>query len=207
MTQPDEILSFWFPADLAGAGEARFFEQVKFWFRGGADEEIVRRFPEVTAHALDGGLVEWERDPRRRLALILVLDQFPRSLYRDSPRAFAGAARAERLVLATLDAGEHHAFQPWEQMFFGLVLGHSEDLALHDRGVALSESLMALYPPELRKLAEVSLFQARAHRDEIVRFGRHPSRNVILGRATTPEEQRYLDTEGPAHLRSRNTLA
>src|SRR5262245_34254267 len=107
MTQPDEILSFWFPPDLIGAGEPRFIEQVKFWFRGGADEEIVRRFSEVTEHALGGGLADWEGDPRRRLALVLVLDQFPRSLYRDSPRAFAGAARAERLCLATLDAGDH----------------------------------------------------------------------------------------------------
>jgi uncharacterized protein (DUF924 family) len=205
MTQPDEILSFWFPPDLAGAGEPRFVEQVKFWFRGGADGEIVRRFADVTAHALDGGLAEWERDPRTRLALILALDQFPRSLYRDSPRAFAGAARAERLVLATLDAGEHHAFVPWEQMFLGVVLGHSEDLALHDRGVPLAESLVALYPPELRKVGEVSASQARAHRDEIARFGRHPSRNSVLGRTTTPEEQRYLETEGPAFMRSQRT--
>jgi uncharacterized protein (DUF924 family) len=207
MTGPDEILAFWFPADLNGAGEPRFVEQVKFWFRGGADEEIIRRFAEVTAHALDGGLAEWERDPRQRLALILVLDQFPRSLYRDTPRAFSGAARAERLCLATLDAGEHHAFRPWEQMFLGVVLGHSEDLALHDRGVPLAESQVTLYPPELRKVAEISASQARAHRDEIVRFGRHPARNVILGRATTPEERHYLDTEGPAHLRSKKTLA
>jgi len=207
MTRPDEILSFWFPADLHGAGEPRFVEQVKFWFRGGADEEIIRRFPEVTAHALDGGLVEWERDPRERLALILVLDQFPRSLYRDTARAFAGAARAERLVVATLDAGEHLAFGPWEQNFLAVVLGHSENVALQDRAVALADSLVPLCPPELRRVGEVAASQARAHRDEIVRFGRHPARNVILGRATTPEEQHYLDTEGPAHLRSKKTLA
>jgi uncharacterized protein (DUF924 family) len=207
MTQPDEILSFWFPPDLVGAGEPRFIEQVKFWFRGGADEEIVRRFPEVTVYALDGGLVDWEGDPRSRLALVLALDQFPRSLYRDSPRAFAGAPRAERLCLTTLDAGDHGAMLPWEQMFFGVPLGHSEDLALHDRAVPLAESLAALYPPELRKIGEVAASQARAQRDEIARFGRHPSRNPILGRVTTPEEQQYLDTEGPAYLRSKNTFA
>src|SRR6476659_2171746 len=105
MGSPDEVLSFWFPADL-DRDEATFLAQLKWWFRGGADGEIVRRFGELTAHALDGGLGQWAEAPRGRLALVLVLDQFPRSLYRESPRAFAGAARAERLVQEALDAGE-----------------------------------------------------------------------------------------------------
>jgi uncharacterized protein (DUF924 family) len=198
--RPDEILAFWFPPGFDRDQESGL-QAIRRWFRGGADADVRARFAALTDLALEGGLAEWEAAPRSRLALVLVLDQFPRSLHRDTPRAFAGARRAERLVLQTLDAGEHLAMTPFEQLFLGVVLGHSEELALHDRGVALSESLVPLLPPALRSLGELSASQARAHRDEIVRFGRHPSRNVILGRETTAEERRYLETEGPAHLR------
>jgi uncharacterized protein (DUF924 family) len=201
MTTPEDILAFWFPAGL-DRDEATCMRQVQWWFRGGADDEIRARFAELTARALDGGLVGWEASPRDRLALVLVLDQFPRSLYRDAPRAFAGAARAEALVLRTLDAGEHLAMSAFEQMFLGVVLGHSEELALHDRAIPLVDSTTPKFPAQARRLGEISAKQARAHRDEIVRFGRHPSRNVILGRTTTPEEKQYLDTEGPAHQRN-----
>jgi uncharacterized protein (DUF924 family) len=200
MIGPAEILSFWFPSDY-DKDEATCTQAVMRWFRGGTDEEIRRRFPEITAQALDGGLVEWERAPRERLALILVLDQFPRSLYRESPRAFAGAARVERLVVQTLDAGENRGMKAFEQVFLGVALGHSEEMGLQDRGVALVDAIE--FPVHVKKIGELCASQARAHREEIARFGRHPSRNVILGRETTAEEKQYLETEGPAHLRQR----
>jgi uncharacterized protein (DUF924 family) len=200
MSSPDEILSFWFPPGF-DRDEAAVMAQGKHWFGGGTDAEIARRFAGPTETALDGGLVEWEKAPRDRLALILVLDQFPRSLYRGSPRAFAGAERAERLTLRTLDQRENEALTTFEQAFLSVVLSHSEDLALHDRSVAWVEKLATTFPPVGRKWADLCLSQSRAHREEIARFGRHPSRNPILGRATTPEEQHYLDTEGPAYRR------
>jgi uncharacterized protein (DUF924 family) len=200
MSSPDEILSFWFPPGF-DRDEAAVMEQGKCWFRGGTDAEITRRFADLTETALSGGLVGWEDRPRDRLALILVLDQFPRSLHRSSPRAFAGAERAERLTLHTLDRRENEALTPFEQIFLSVVLAHSEDLALHDRAVAWVAELVSTFPPAGRKFAELCLSQSRAHREEIARFGRHPSRNPILGRATTPEEQAYLDTEGPAYRR------
>jgi uncharacterized protein (DUF924 family) len=201
MVTPDEILQLWYPPGF-DRDDATLGAQVGRWFRGGYDEEIVRRYAAETSEALDGGFAAWEAAPRDRLALVLLLDQFPRSLYRNSPRAFAGAPRAEALVVRTLDAGEERAMPLFEQMFLGVVLGHSESLALQDRGVALFDAWTQLLPPSLHKMGEISRSQARAHRDEIVRFGRHPARNPILGRATTPEEQHFLDTEGPAHLRN-----
>jgi uncharacterized protein (DUF924 family) len=201
MTTPAEVLQLWFPADLAHADEPRFMEQAKFWFRGGADDEIRRRFGPVTEEALSGGLGGWERDLRERLALVLVLDQFPRSLFRESARAFAGAPRAERLSLKTLEAGEHRNLPPYEQTFFAVPLGHSEDLALHDLSVAVAGSLPSLAPPHLRRYYELSAGQAVAHRDVIVRFGRHPHRNQVLGRTPTPEELEYLAKEIPPHKR------
>jgi uncharacterized protein (DUF924 family) len=201
MTTPDEVLAFWFPPGL-DKDEATFLKQIMWWFRGGADEEIRRRFADVTEQALDGGLVEWEKTMRDRQALILVLDQFPRSSYRESPRAFAGAARAEKLATRTLDAGEHESLPPHEQMFLAVPLGHSEDLALHDRSVALAESLGALAPPYLAKMYEISAGQARGHQEVIRRFGRHPHRNQVLGRESTQAELDYLKNETPPHQRN-----
>ena len=90
---------------------------------------------------------------------------------------------------------------PVEQNFFWLPLGHSEDLALHERSVRHDEEEAANAPPHLRAMAEFVVSQARAAHNVIARFGRHPHRNEILGRDSTPEELEYLRTETPPHLR------
>lgn len=200
MTAPEEILAFWF-RDPLDADEACVLAQIQRWFGGGTDAEIRARFGDVAEAAAAGKLDAWAATPRGLLALVLVLDQFSRSLYRDTPRAYAQDARAQALALQALERGWHRELHPWEATFLGVALGHSEDLALHDRSVAVLGELTPQVPSAHAKLWEHSLSQARAHREVIRRFGRHPHRNALLGRPSTPEEAAYLAAEVPVHQR------
>ena len=189
---PEDVLGFWFPADLS-TDRAEVSRQVEWWFRGGADAEIVERFPPLLERAARGELDAWSREPRSRLALIITLDQFPRSIHRGTAAAFAQDSKAAALTLEGLDIGHYSALgSHWEKLFFALPLGHSENLAHLDRVVELTEALIEEGPPELRWWLEFSASQARGHRDVIRRFGRHPHRNEALGRRSTPEELEYV---------------
>jgi uncharacterized protein (DUF924 family) len=200
--QPEDVLQFWFP-DLSTSDHAALIRQFEWWFRGGADPAIVERFAMLTERASRGELDEWARSPRSRLALILVLDQFSRSLYRNTPRAYAQDAKARALTLEGLANGHYAALgTPWEKTFFFMPLGHSEVLSDQERVVRLAEELAAESPPRFRKALEHSASQARGHRDVISRFGRHPHRNAVLGREATPEEIDYLAREQLVHTRS-----
>lgn len=200
--ESEDVLDFWFP-DLTDADHARLVGQLEWWFRGGADSAIAARFPLLLERATRGELDDWAERPRPRLALIIVLDQFSRSLYRDTPRAYAQDPKAVELTLGGIEAGHLAALEtPWEKTFFVLPLGHSERLAHVERAVALAEQLAEDAPPELRKILEHSASQARGHRDVIARFGRHPHRNAILGRQSTPEELDYLARGQLVHQRA-----
>ena len=195
----EEILAFWFPPADTRVDRRR----MEWWFRGGADAEIVRRFVPVLARATRGELDDWARAPRSRLALVVVLDQFSRTVHRDTPQAFAQDPKALRLALDGLANGHYAALAtPWEKTFFFLPLGHSEDLAMHERAVAFAEALAAEAQPDARDLLLHSASQARGHRDVIARFGRHPHRNAVLGRRSTPEELEYLAKGDLVHQRS-----
>ena len=200
MASPEEVLAFWFPPGF-DADEASVRAQIARWFRGGTDEEIHRRFGPIARDAAAGRLDEWARTPRGRLALVLVLDQFSRSLYRDTPDAFAQDARAQALARDALERGWHESLSPWEATFLAVALGHSEDLALHDLGVGALEALTQRVLPAQADLWRHNMSQARAHREVIRRFGRHPHRNRVLGRRSTPDEEAYLASEVPVHQR------
>jgi uncharacterized protein (DUF924 family) len=198
----EDVLRFWFP-ELSGANHARMVRQFEWWFRGGADSAVAERFSLLLERATRGELDHWSNWPRPRLALIIVLDQFSRSLYRDTARAFAQDPKAFALALEGLEIGHYAALEtPWEKTFFLLPLGHSEELAHLGRAVALAEELAENAPPELRRVLEHSASQARGHRDVIARFGRHPHRNAVLGRQSTPEELDYLASGKLVHTRS-----
>jgi len=198
----EDVLSFWFP-ELRAADHARMVRQFEWWFRGGADSAISERFSLLLERATRGELDHWSKWPRPRLALIIVLDQFSRSLYRDTARAFAQDPKALGLALEGIEIGHFAALEtPWEKTFFFLPLGHSEQLSHIERAVALAEQLAASAPAELRKVLEHSASQARGHRDVIARFGRHPHRNAILGRESTPEELDYLASGELVHKRA-----
>jgi uncharacterized protein (DUF924 family) len=124
-SRPEDVLGFWFPPQSHSTDPAIVGQQVQWWFRGGADDEIIGRFHPVLAAAEHGDLDDWSSSPRSRLALIIVLDQFSRSIHRGSARAYANDPKALSLTLEGLENGHVTALQPpWEMLFFGVPLGH-----------------------------------------------------------------------------------
>jgi uncharacterized protein (DUF924 family) len=194
MTQPRDILQFWFGA-LDGP-EDYPKDKSKLWFVKDArnDEDIANRFRGAVDEALTGGYTSWAGQGEGRLALILLLDQFTRNIYRDTPHAFAGDSRAAALCRDGIERGIDEALYPVQRCFFYMPLEHAESLRCQDLAVSTFEKLLERYPGN----ANLSSFHEFAvkHRDVIVRFGRFPHRNKILGRKSTPEELEYLARPG-----------
>ena len=203
MNTPEEVLSYWFPEGIDDADPQTLGQQMERWMAGGpeVDKEITERFGETLEQARRGELDHWAATARGRLALIVVLDQFSRNVYRDSLLSYAQDRKALRLALEGIDLSMDRELGVMERMFFWLPLGHSENLALQERSVGQVEKEAADAPEHLRGWHEHNLYQAKAAREVIERFGRHPHRNEILGRRSTPEELEYLRTETPPHLR------
>lgn len=201
ISSPKDVLSFWFPAGY-DRDDNTFMGQVRWWFAGGpdVDQTIVRRFRDTLEVARRGELVFWKHDPHERLALIIVLDQFSRNFYRGTPDAYAQDHIAQGLVLGGLDVAMEKALSLAELIFFILPLLHSEEVALHNKAIPYVEEVVRKAPSRLRESAEFFAERARAHRETIIRFGRHPQRNAILGRPSTPEELQHI-AQLPADLR------
>jgi uncharacterized protein (DUF924 family) len=196
----EDVLRFWFPEHLRD-DHAVMVSQFEWWFGGGADSAIADRFAPGLERALRGELDHAAR-PRSRLALIIVLDQFSRSIYRGTARAYAQDQKALALALEGIEIGHYAALEtPWEKTFFFLPLGHSEQLEYLETAVKLAEELAEQAPSELRRILEHSASQARSHREVIARFGRHPHRNAALGRQSTLEELDYLASGQLVHTR------
>jgi len=188
----EDVLGFWFPA-VPRHDPGAMPRLLEWWFRGGADAEINRRFVPLLDRAAAGDLDDWSEMPRTRLALIIVLDQFSRTVHRGDARAYAQDPEARALTRAGIAAGHYAALDsPWEKTFFFMPLGHSEDLGDLEQAVRVAEELARHAPPEQCAMLEHSASQARGHRDVIARFGRQPHRNSVLGRISTPEELEYL---------------
>ena len=201
---PRDVLDFWLGDGLTHGWPTQ--DLGKRWFGGGAalDEEITNRFGVRVMQALEGELNDWAnisstpaqpaRPPLGRLALIILLDQFTRNVFRGSGQAFAGDALAQQLVLQTL-ADDADLQLPWVgRVFMYMPLMHAENLALQNECVTRFEQLVADAPPDLKERLQGNLDFARLHRAIIEQFGRFPYRNAALGRASTPEEQVFLTT-------------
>lgn len=180
---PAAALDFWFGAPPYAPRDAWFTKSDAF------DAEVRTRFGAAVEAAIAGTLPPaWAAEP---LAEVLLLDQFTRNIFRGTPRAFAGDARAQVLARALVDSGAHLALHPVQRPFAYLPFEHAEDLALQDESVRLFTALAAEHPP-----ADGYRDYAERHRDVIRRFGRFPHRNAILGRASTAGERAYLATPG-----------
>lgn len=173
--EPLAVLDFWF----------RELEP-RQWFGGAEtlDAMMGRRFGPWVEAARRGELDVWSETPRGRLALILLLDQFTRNIYRGTADAFAGDARAQTLVVEGLAAGMDKPLNLAERQFFYMPLMHAEDPALQ----ALSAAKFGAFWAEARSVMR----QQRRHASVVARFGRFPTRNAALGRQSTPEEQAFL---------------
>jgi uncharacterized protein (DUF924 family) len=194
----EDVLRFWFPSD---GDRATMVRQWEWWFRGGGNADIVEHFAPLLEQATRGELDDWSCEPLSRLALIIVLDQFSRSIHGGTAQAFAQDPKACKLAIEGIDAGHYAALEtPWEKTFFLLPLGHSEDFRTIELAVELAVELVQETPQEYRALLEFSAAQAHRHRDVIARFGRHPHRNEVLGRKSTPAELEYLAMGQLVHL-------
>lgn len=181
---PADVLAFWFGS--ADTVDPRWFKRSDAF-----DAEIDNRFGATVQAALAGRLDAWAARPEGALALIVLLDQFTRNMYRGTPAAFAGDAQALALAQKLVDSGEHLRLPPLRRWFAYMPLEHAEDLALQQQCVRLFEALAAEPGPHREALAG-ALDYARRHRDVVARFGRFPHRNAILGRTSTPEEAAFL---------------
>src|SRR5258705_4527594 len=200
----DEALSvreFWF-GRLPLSADA-LDRRMPFWFGGPPsefgrlrDEHIRERFGELLEQAASGALASWADGPRRRLSLILLLDQFPRNMFRGSARAFAYDAKALTLTLSAMQSGADAALDPVERMFFYMPLQHAESREVQDESVAAYRRLLTEAPPELRRPFAASSRSAENHRAIIEQFGRFPHPNRVLGRANTPAEEEWLRKGG-----------
>lgn len=190
------VLDFWFgPPHADAATRAACAAR---WFAGepAFDAAIAQRFAADVAAAARHQRDHWAATARGRLALILLLDQFPRHLYRGRAEAFASDRHALVLALSGIDAGLDRQLDTVERGFFYLPLEHAEDLAVQERCVGEFSALLAQCPAAWEARAAQFLDFARQHHDVIARFGRFPHRNAALGRATTAEERAYLDAGG-----------
>jgi uncharacterized protein (DUF924 family) len=190
----EEVLSFWFGEELRSPTPQR----LRLWFGGDAatDRLISERFGEVVEAALQGAYGQWSQTPPGALALILLLDQFPRNIHRYSPRAYAGDERALTLCCQGLAEGQDRQLSLTERAFFYLPLEHTEDLPMQERSVEVFRGLLAEAPPEWQEVGRDFLDYAIRHRDIIARFGRFPHRNQVLGRPSTSQEEAFLKEPG-----------
>jgi len=193
----EDVLAFWF--GRAPESEADVKACMKRWYGGGPelDAEIDARFGPLMAAAANSELTDWATSPRGRLGLIVLLDQFPRSVYRSTAGAFAQDSLALDLTMTGMAARFDSRLDPLERLFFYMPLQHSESLEVQQQSVAAFEALAAAHAELfLRKALLGSADYARQHRDIIAQFGRFPHRNSVLGRRSTPEEARYLEQGG-----------
>ena len=191
-TLSTDILDFWLSDGLALGWPTQDLNER--WFRGGTalDREINDRFGVAVRLAVEGGLQDWETPLHSRLALLLLLDQFTRNVFRGTSQAFDGDARAQQLTLQTL-AHEEDRQLPWVgRVFIYLPLMHAEDGALQEQSVACFTKLVADAPADLKPKLQGNLDFAHQHHDIIARFGRFPYRNAACGRRNTPEEDEFL---------------
>lgn len=194
---PQTVLDEWFgPLDAEGKSSP---EKVQRWFQGGAefDAHLERRYGALIEQAVAGGFADWESTAEGAVALVLVLDQFTRNVYRKTPRMVAGDERALAVALRLIDDRERFERLPFTyRTFVCMPLMHAETLPMQERCIAEFQRLLDTAPPAMNEGYRQSLDYARRHRDIIARFGRFPHRNAILGRNSTAEEVEFLKTPG-----------
>lgn len=193
MEDINAIISYWF-GDLDTSGFAQD-EQKQKWWTGSSevDLEISHQFGHLVEEALKRGLKSWKNTAQGRLALILLLDQFTRNIYRGTERAFSGDHRALKLCKLGLSEKTDLALPIEHRVFFYMPLEHSENLDDQELCIRMFSSLKREVPKEKQQIIDNYVGFAEEHRDIIKRFGRFPHRNSALNRTNTKEETNYLE--------------
>lgn len=200
LATPTDVLDFWLGDGVQLGWPTQ--NMSKRWFGGGAalDEEIKSCFGPRVLQALNGELTDWAQTAPTpvlgQLALVILLDQFTRNVFRGDGRAFSGDERARQLVLQVI-ASKADQQLPWVgRVFMYMPLMHAETLALQTESIARFTQLLQDAPEALKERLQDNLDFARKHEEIIARFGRFPYRNTALGRSSTEEEEVFL-ANGP----------
>lgn len=198
MSDPDirRVLDFWF-SDGA-KNQPTIDSRMDRWFTADRefDELIRREFSPLVDRASKGALDLWADEPEGRLALILLLDQFRRNLYRGTPKAFSRDAQAVKLCVEGAAAGAYKNLTALQQAFYFMPLQHAESLRIQQRSLKIYEGLLASASGTLKATMATFAQFAELHHDIIAAHGRFPHRNRILGRPDTTDEAEYLGSAG-----------
>lgn len=186
-----ELLNFWF--GHLGSADLPTSDRTNLWF---GENEVVKRqlhsFSGEFEAATSGNLIEWANTSRGRLALIILLDQFPRYIHRSSSQAFAYDKKAQQLCVEGLRKKMDHSLTLIERVFFYMPLVHAEDNESQEKSIRLYQELVTLSMSETTQIYQLFLAYAYAHFRVIKEFGRFPQRNKVLGRESTEAELAFL---------------
>jgi len=193
-----QILEFWFSARELDAPQID--SRMERWFGSdpALDQQIRDEFGPLVEEALAGRHEDWAATAEGRLALILLLDQFCRNIFRGTARAFAGDRRALKLCVEGSMDNKYGVLSPVQRVFFFMPLQHAESIGVQEKSVRIYTALAESVSGTLRETFLTFAQFAELHRDIIARFGRFPHRNRLLGRANTPEEDAYLAADAPS---------
>ena len=186
-----ELLNFWF--GHLGSADLPTSDRTNLWF--GENESVksqLKLFTEEFEAAVTGGLDTWAKTPRGRLALIILLDQFPRYFHRRSPKAFAYDDTAQALCAEGLREKMDQSLTLIERVFFYMPLVHAEDSESQEKSIRLYQELVSLSMSETTQIYQLFLAYAYAHFRVIKEFGRFPQRNKVLGRESSEAEISFL---------------
>jgi len=193
-----DVLDFWYSdADL---DSPTLDSRMDRWFGSDAslDSEILERFGDLVQCASEGQLDAWAETPEGRLALIILLDQFRRNIFRGQPEAFEHDREALKLCVEGTMAGVHKELSAEQRIFFFMPLQHAESLQIQEKSVNIYNALAQSVSGTLRETFATCAHFAELHRDIIAEFGRFPHRNAILGRENTTDEAAYLSGSAPS---------
>lgn len=193
----DKILSFWFKEQELSAPQID--RRMDIWFGEDPvfDEAIKADFEDDIEKASKGQLDHWAEEPRGRLALILLIDQFRRNIHRNTAGAFSHDKLALKLCVEGAMAKKDKGLTPIQKVFFYMPLQHAESTRVQAKSVELFNKLAESVSPTLQETFLTVAQFAELHKDIIDQFGRFPHRNKLLGRDNTPEEDEYLAGDGP----------
>lgn len=193
----DQILSFWFREQELSAPQIDRRMDIWFGEDPAFDEAIMAGFEDDVEAASNGRLDHWAEEPRGRLALILLIDQFRRNIHRNTAKAFSHDKLALKLCVEGAVKKKDKGLTPIEKVFFYMPLQHAESVKVQAKSVELFNKLAESVSPTYRETFLTVAQFAELHKDIIDQFGRFPHRNKLLGRENTPEENEYLAGDSP----------
>ena len=187
------VLDFWFAG--SGMDSPRVDSRMDRWFGvdDSLDRQIREEFGDLVQKASDNKLMDWAETPEGCLALIILLDQFRRNIYRGSAEAFTLDHMALKLCIDGTIAGDHKSLTAMQRLFYFMPLQHAESAAVQKKSVSIFQALAEDATDTLRETFLTTAQFAELHHDIVVEFGRFPHRNAALGRESTPEERAFLE--------------